>query len=260
MIATVKRLARDLLPRPAVAALRARGEGLRFLASTDAPRRWRLLGRFQDVTDHVECTQAESETLMAVRGILDLPPAVPGIVVECGCYRGGATAKLSIAARETGRGLAVFDSFEGLPLEGGRADPVYRNWQEGSAIHFIAGTYASRLDETRANVDRWGEGAGVGYVPGFFCDSMPRWTPQPIAAIVLDVDLASSTRDCIRHLWPHLSPGGLLYSQDGHLDEIVTLLRDPAFWAGVDEPRPPRFDGLGRQKMVVARKGEATSP
>jgi len=250
----LRALARRNLPRPLVEALRARWEGLRFLASSDPLRRWRVLGRFQAVSDGVECTQSEAETLLAARGILGLDPGVDGVVVECGCYRGGATAKLSVVAHASGRRLVVFDSFAGLPEEGGRSDSEYHNWQDRSEVRFLAGTYAARLDETRANVDRLGEGGVVEYVPGFFDASMPGWSGR-VAVIVLDVDLVSSTRTCLEHLWPKLSPGGLLFSQDGHLAEIVDLFRDTAFWRALGESSPPTFDGLGRSKMVSARKG-----
>ena len=249
----LRTLARRHLPRPLVELLRGRGEGVRFLASPDALRRWRILGRFQAVSDGIECTQSEPETLQVARGLMGLRTTVPGVFVECGCYKGGATAKLSIVARELDRRLVVFDSFAGLPAEDGTADPMYRNWMNGSPVAFHAGSYDSRLDETRDNVARCGEGDVVDYVQGFFDDSMPGWDGQ-VAAIVLDVDLVSSTRTCLKHLWPRLSPGGLLYSQDAHLAEIVDLFRDAAFWRELGEPTPPVFEGLGQQKMVMARK------
>src|ERR1017187_6303006 len=38
-----------------------------------------------------------------------------GIVVECGTWKGGTAANLSIICRLTGRQLFIFDSFRGLP-------------------------------------------------------------------------------------------------------------------------------------------------
>ena len=38
-----------------------------------------------------------------------------GAVVECGCFKGGSTATLSVACKKAGRTLNVFDSFCGLP-------------------------------------------------------------------------------------------------------------------------------------------------
>ena len=51
---------------------------------------------------------------MAVK-LLEIPPEVEGVVVECGCYLGGSTANLSLVCEIVGRELMVYDSFEGLP-------------------------------------------------------------------------------------------------------------------------------------------------
>jgi len=52
-----------------------------------------------------------------------LREAPPGVLVECGCYQGGSSAKLCLVAAMTARKLYVCDSFQGLPevtaLEGG---------------------------------------------------------------------------------------------------------------------------------------------
>ena len=48
--------------------------------------------------------------------LFEIPPAVKGAVVECGCWLGGTTTNLSIICDVVGRDLIVYDSFEGLPL------------------------------------------------------------------------------------------------------------------------------------------------
>ena len=55
---------------------------------------------------------------------------------------------------------------------------------------------------------------------GFFDETMPHFS-QPVIAAYLDVDLASSTGTCLRYLWPLLVPGGVLFSQDGHLPLVL---------------------------------------
>jgi O-methyltransferase len=52
--------------------------------------------------------------VMAVKSF-ELPPSQRGVVVECGCFRGGTTANLSLICRLVGRKLYVYDSFAGLP-------------------------------------------------------------------------------------------------------------------------------------------------
>jgi hypothetical protein len=43
------------------------------------------------------------------------PADVEGHVAEFGCFKGGLTAKLSLACEFVGKRLLVFDSFDGLP-------------------------------------------------------------------------------------------------------------------------------------------------
>ena len=80
---------------------------------------------------------------------------------------------------------------------------------------------------------------------------------EPIAAAYIDVDLASSTETCIKHLFPLLRPGGSLYSQDGHLPLVIDLLRNEEFWRDGVGCKKPQMDGLGQRKLVRIVKGVA---
>src|SRR5690625_4702514 len=59
-------------------------------------------------------TSWRAHLAMAMR-LLETPASMKGDVVECGCYKGGATVNLSLACAAVGRKLRVYDSFEGLP-------------------------------------------------------------------------------------------------------------------------------------------------
>lgn len=247
-----RRVARSYLPQPLVAALRGRGEGVRFLANKDFSARWQILRRFQEISDHIECHHSEVEALLIASKILALPPSVAGDVVECGSFQGGSTAKLSLVARRAERRLTVFDSFQGLPAEHG-AGAIYENIHNGMLVEFNRGDYAATLEKVSGNVARYGEPSGVEYVQGFFEETMPLWVGRA-AAVYLDVDLVESTRTCLRQLWPRLAPGGVLFSQDCHLREVVELFADAGFWASLGEKIPPRFAGLGCEKLVYTYK------
>jgi O-methyltransferase len=82
---------------------------------------------------------------------------------------------------------------------------------------------------------------------------------EPVVAAYIDVDLVSSTRTCIKYLYPLLVPGGILFSQDGHLPLVVKLLKDEHFWRSEIGCPPPQMDGLGQQKLVRIVK-PVTSP
>src|SRR4051794_9518940 len=91
---------------------------LRFLFDRKVPLsfadRWTLVHRMMRVSRHVVCEHYQAEMLAVARAVFATDPQVPGVVVEAGCYKGGSTAKLSVAAKLAGRKLVVFDSFQGI--------------------------------------------------------------------------------------------------------------------------------------------------
>jgi len=249
----LKSAARRFLPKPFVGMLRARRFGISFLMSRDISNRLRLLGRIQEISDHIVCEHSETEAILVATKILALPDDVQGDIIECGCFMGGSSTKLSLMAKARGRRLIVFDSFMGLPDEGGEFCVSYKNVETGKSVKFQKGDYAASLEQVRRNIANYGESSVVDFVPGFFQDTMPDWQGRA-AAIILDVDLVESTKTCLRYLWPRLSLGGVLFSQDGHLSEICDLLNDKKFWAELGEKNAPGFVGLGKKQMVYAFK------
>ena len=55
-------------------------------------------------------TNWRAHLVMAMK-LLEIAPDVKGAVVECGCWKGGATVNLSLICKITGRQLKVYDSF-----------------------------------------------------------------------------------------------------------------------------------------------------
>lgn len=172
---------------------------------------------------------------------------VPGVLVECGAYQGVSAAKWSHLADMLGRQLVVFDSFRGLPAN---AEPHDRSIL-GHSISgwFTGGNYAGTLAQVKATIDRYGVPGVVRYVPGWFADTLPSFD-EPVAAAYLDVDLAASTRTCLTYLWPLITPGGVIVSQDGDFPLTIAAMTG---WAGRVEPAPVTA-GLGTSKMVTFRK------
>jgi O-methyltransferase len=207
--------------------------------------RLRLVGRFYAVSRALPCPHTEPEMLEVAGRILAQPPGVPGRIVEAGCYRGGSTAKLSLAARIAGRRMTVFDSFQGLP-ESPETD--VRNIF-GETVRFSAGDYRAGLEEVKAGLARWGASEVCEFRPGWFEETMPLFA-GPIALLFIDVDLASSTRAVLKHLYPRLSPGGTLISHDGHLAPVIEVFRDRDFWRRELGVEPPPVAGLGRRKLI----------
>ncbi|MGA8028867.1 MAG: TylF/MycF/NovP-related O-methyltransferase [Bryobacteraceae bacterium] len=220
-----------------------------FLAAGDVglslAQRLKLLLRFYRVSRSVECAHSESQIIHFSRAVLGLPKTVKGCLVEAGCFKGGTSAKFSILAKAANRELVTFDSFEGIP------DNQEDHGQNifGGEVGFLKGDYRGDFREVTENVRRYGEIQACRFVKGFFEDTMPSFH-QPVAAAYLDVDLASSTRDCLRYLWPLLSPGGVVFSQDGHLPLVLEVFKDVKFWRDELGCMPPQVEGMGQQQLV----------
>jgi len=253
---------RPFVPQPVIEARRAVIRGVRWakaewpllslqigrLGNLDYRRRAALAARLLEAHRNIRCEHTHGEMVRIIRAVFAIPDDRPGCIVEAGCFKGGSTAKLSIAAAEVSRRLVVFDSFEGIPEN----DEPHKTNIFGGEARFAAGSYAGRLSEVMDNVSRWGEPDVCEMKPGWFEDTMPSFT-DAVAVGFIDVDLASSTRTCLERLYPRLIPGGVLFSHDGHLPLCLEVIRDEALWRRIGGPAPI-ISGLGTQKLVAIRK------
>jgi len=199
------------------------------------------------VSKNVECPHNMSHTLSFIVDLFKLPDDVEGCVVEAGSYKGGSTAKISLASKMTNRPLVVFDSFEGLPEN----DEDHDKSIFGYSIKgwFGDGKFCGSLDEVKNNVNKYGEIKQCSFIKGWFEDSMSTFHSK-ICAAYLDVDLASSTKTCLKYLYPRLVPGGFLYSQDGDFPLVIDVFDDAKFWENEVGCRKPFIEGLRESKMI----------
>lgn len=175
--------------------------------------------------------------------LLSLPKDAPGDVVECGCWKGASTASLSAVCRLVGRKLLVCDSFEGLPEDEPQVTHEYPHL--GVYGFYQKGMYSGRLEEVRANIERCGDVSVCEFVPGFFSDTLAGALKGPLAFAFLDVDLASSMRDCLKHIWPLLIEGGAVYTDDSCDMEVVRVWFDEEWWGREVGARAPGYVGSG---------------
>ena len=211
-------------------------------------QRLRLIRRLYAISRAIDCRHAEHEIITFIETILSLPDRIEGFIVEAGCYRGGSTAKFSLAVKMVNRRLIVFDSFEGLPEHSESTSRDTPGWHTHAP-----GSFNASLDEVISNVGKYGELEVCEFVKGWFDDTMPAFS-EPISAAYLDVSLASSTRTCLKYLYPLLATGGWLYSNDGYSPYICDVFRDDEFWRKeVGYPRPDTR-GLGAQKIIKITK------
>ena len=193
----------------------------------------------------VDAPHSQGQILEIIDTIESMPPTVPGAIIEAGCYKGGSTAKLSLAADRAGRTLLVFDSFRGMPEN----VEHHRDRVLGERVEFNHGSYEGTLQEVRANVTEFGRIASCQFVQGWFQDTLPGLR-EPLSVAFIDVDLASSTRVCLKYLYPLLQSGGTLFSHDGHLKLVVDVFADEEFWrTEVGGPKPV-IEGLGTRQLI----------
>ncbi len=153
---------------------------------------------------------------------------VPGGFVECGVWKGGSSAVMGLAIRRArqARDLHLFDSFEGLPeptAADGEAAKEYSGGRNSGALVSVNQCKAG-LDEVKGfllgllKLDP----ARTHFHVGWFQETLPTTAPAigPIALLRLDGDWYESTRLCLEHLYPRLSPGG------------VVILDDYSAWSG----------------------------
>jgi O-methyltransferase len=171
---------------------------------------------------------------MAVK-ILETAPAVEGVVVECGCWKGGSTANLSLACKIAGRQLHVFDSFEGLPP----ADPNDRE-----AKNYLAGDFRGRLEEVKGNISKYGALDVCVFHKGWVQDTLPQFSERIVLAFI-DVDLEASLDACVRYIWPRLTDGGHLFSDEALETNYVALFYSERWWQENFGRTPPGCIGAG---------------
>ena len=74
-------------------------------------------------------TSYKSHLVMSLK-ILETSNEVLGDIIECGTWKGGCAANLSLVCNMVGRKLLIFDSFEGLP-EGDTEDRESKHYNKG---------------------------------------------------------------------------------------------------------------------------------
>jgi O-methyltransferase len=147
--------------------------------------------------------------------------------------------------------LVVFDSFQGLPANRENHSKTIRG--DDISGWFREGEFSGTREEVRQNVAAHGDLDSCEFIEGWFEDTMPSFA-EPIAGAFLDVDLAESTRTCLKHLFPLIEPGGVLISQDGDFPLVIEVFDDPKFWEYEVGVEPPVVEGLGREKLIVIHR------
>jgi O-methyltransferase len=162
---------------------------------------------------------------------------VSGAFVECGVYRGGSSMAAAMSFTKP-RDLYLYDTFEGMSA------PSTNDWHVGSkrsAADLLSANdksarvwcYSS-LEEVRSNMNKTGYPHDLVHcIQGRVEETIPRSAPDEIALLRLDTDWYESTKHELEHLYPRLSPGGIL------------IIDDYGCWAGARKAVDEYFAGAG---------------
>lgn len=183
---------------------------------------------------------------------------IAGAFAECGVWRGGSVLAMILTLQQLGirdRDIHLYDTFEGMTepteLDTSRFDrPALESWQEAeqedgrawghmfSAEVFNENSVREVLKETGYPTAR------LHFHRGDVLKTIPGAAPELLALLRLDTDWYASTRHELEHLYPRLSPGGVLIIDDyGHWDGARRAVDE---YFGRKAPLLNRIDYTGR--------------
>jgi len=143
-----------------------------------------------------------------------LSKGVPGDVIECGVWRGGASIFMRAilkAHNVKDRTVYVADSFQGCP------PPNTKKYPQDKEVHLsdYGGTLAIPLEKVKANFKSYDLlDEQVRFLEGWFKDTLPQASFKKLAVMRLDGDLYESTIDALTNLYSKLSQGGYVIVDD----------------------------------------------
>jgi len=172
---------------------------------------------------------------------------IEGDVVECGVWRGGsmqAAARTLISLDDTDRDLYLFDTYEGMPPPSDR--DVRHDGRPAQALLAASPRQGSKvwavatLGDVREGFARVPYPAEqVHFIKGRVEDTIPDGAPERISILRLDTDWYESTRHELEHLYPRLSPGGVL------------LLDDYGYWKGARKATDEFLERTGERLLLL---------
>ena len=187
-------------------------------------------------------TMTSPERIIALRDAVRyvVNRGIEGDFVECGVWRGGSAMMMAKTLLDLGdlRHLFLYDTFEGMStptendvtFEGRSAAEILQSTRKNDSADncwCIAG-----VEDVQNNI------LSTGYpqdqlhlIKGKVEDTIPAVCPERIALLRLDTDWYESTKHELQHLYPRLSPSGVL------------ILDDYGFWKGARKAVDEYFAG-----------------
>jgi len=183
---------------------------------------------------------------------------IQGAFLECGVYKGGSMMTVALTLMAEGvkdRELYLFDTFEGMPSPEARDIDL---WGKPALDRFagykISDVSSEWMNASLASVKHAMSSTGypmerIHFVEGLVENTIPENAPDLIALVRLDTDWYQSTIHEMHHLYPRLSPKGILLVDDyGHFKGARDAV-DEYFEKNKLTPYLHRIDYTGR--MII---------
>ena len=149
---------------------------------------------------------------------------IPGDFVECGVWRGGSVILMALALAhfgDTNRKIFLYDTFTGMTKpdeqdvdwDGLNLQKKWKN--DSSNPESVPWGYGGTIEEVRKNVytSNYPKDNFI-FVKGTVEKTIPDNIPEKISLLRLDTDWYASTYHELVHLYPIISPGGILIIDD----------------------------------------------
>ena len=181
--------------------------------------------------------------------------SIKGDFVECGVYKGGSMMAIALSLIAEGivdRDLYLFDTFEGMPAPEEKdidawGKPANETFSKLKLSDVSSTWVNASLDAVKEAMALTGYPMErIHYVKGLVEDTIPENAPDSISLLRLDTDWYRSTMHELVHLFPRLSPNGIILIDDyGHFKGARKAV-DEFFKKNRMSPFLHRIDYTGR--------------
>lgn len=166
-------------------------------------------------------TMVHESALVDLAHQLDLIVAesIPGAIVECGVWCGGASFFMADVLRRSGitdRKVWLFDSFEGMPPPQEIDGPAAQEWAKTPNKPWYSTKVPFSLEGVMENAAKLGLADQTEFVKGWFDGTLPASRDRigPVALLRIDCDWYASVKCCLDNLYDLVAPGGFVVLDD----------------------------------------------
>lgn len=201
-----------------------------------------MLEKFEKIPTKVQTATNWIYYVLMATVIFNIPKKTKGDVIECGAWKGGSSAILSLICQKVGRKLIVADSFEGIPEDDDKHGHFYTHLNVLG--YYRKGMYDGTLREVKKNIARYGNIGAAEFIKGFYKNTLKK-LKKPLVFAFLDVDLRVSLEDSVKYIWPKLLEASYIYTDDSCDMDVVKFWFDEVWWKKNLNQKAPGYVGSG---------------